>query len=127
MSWQDGESGGISSSFGKTSVSGNLQTWINSNDGEEIQPVSGRILLYQNGKQIKEQKITSLERNLKAILTTIRRWIGVIWKRTLSQFKVKVEITDNFDRTYTVDRVTNKKTAYAVFLLFLGVNVAART
>ena len=97
------ESGGISSSFGKTSVSGNLQTWINSNDGEEIQPVSGRILLYQNGKQIKEQKITSLGKEFEG---DTYYYTQVDWRDmegTLSQFKVKVEITDNFDRTYTVD------------------------
>ncbi len=95
------ESGGISSSFGKTSVSGNLQTWINSNDGEEIQPVSGRILLYQNGKQIKEQKITSLGKEFEG---DTYYYTQVDWRDmegTLSQFKVKVEITDNFGRTYT--------------------------
>lgn len=97
------ESGGISFSFGKTSVSGNLQTWINSNGGEEIQPVSGRILLYQNGKQIKEQKITSLGKEFDG---DTYYYTQVDWRDmegTLSQFKVKVEITDNFDRTYTVD------------------------
>lgn len=97
------ESGGISFSFGKTSVSGNLQTWINSNSGEEIQPVSGRILLYQNGKQIKEQKITSLGKEFDG---DTYYYTQVDWRDmegTLSQFKVKVEITDNFDRTYTAD------------------------
>lgn len=97
------ESGGISSSFGKTSVSGNLQTLINSNDGEEIQPVSGRILLYQNGKQIKEQKITSLGKEFEG---DTYYYTQVDWRDmegTLSQFKVKVEITDNFGRTYTED------------------------
>lgn len=97
------ESGGISFSFGKTSVSGNLQTWINSNSGEEIQPVSGRILLYQNGKQIKEQKITSLGKEFDG---DTYYYTQVDWRDmegTLSQFKVKVEITDNFGRTYTED------------------------
>ena len=97
------ESGGISFSFGKTSVSGNLQTWINSNGGEEIQPVSGRILLYQNGKQIKEQKITGLGKEFEG---DTYYYTQVDWRDmegTLSQFKVKVEITDNFDRIYTVD------------------------
>ena len=75
----------------------------NSNSGEEIQPVSGRILLYQNGKQIKEQKITSLGKEFDG---DTYYYTQVDWRDmegTLSQFKVKVEITDNFDRTYTAD------------------------
>lgn len=97
------ESGGISFSFGKTSVSGNLQTWINSNGGEKIQPVSGRILLYQNGKQIKEQKMTSLGKGFDGdtYYYTQVDWCDI--EGTLSQFKVKVEITDNFGKTYTAD------------------------
>lgn len=97
------ESGGISFSFGKTSVSGNLQTWIYNNGGEEIQPISGRVLLYQNGKQIKEQKITSLSNGCDS---DSYYYTQVDWRDmegTLSQFKVKVEITDNFGRTYTED------------------------
>ena len=97
------ESGGISFSFGKTSVSGNLQTWIYNNGGEEIQPISGRVLLYQNGKQIKEQKITSLSNGCDS---DSYYYTQVDWRDmegTLPQFKVKVEITDNFGRTYTED------------------------
>ena len=97
------ESGGIAFSFGKTSVSGNLQTWIYNSSGEEVQPVGGRVLLYQNGKQIKEQKITSLANGYDgdSYYYTQVNWRDM--EGTLSQFKVRVEITDNFGRTYTAD------------------------
>lgn len=95
------ESGGISSSFGKTSVSGNLQTWINSNDGEEIQPVSGRILLYQNGKQIKEKKIENIETGVGG---DVYYYTQVDWRDLeggLDQYQLKAEITDNYGRVYS--------------------------
>lgn len=97
------ESGGISFSFGKTSVSGNLQTWIYNNGGEEIQPISGRVLLYQNGKQIKEQKINGIEGGFDSDSYCYTQIDWRDMEGTLSQFKVKVEITDNFGRTYTED------------------------
>ena len=95
------ESGGISSSFGKTSVSGNLQTWINSNDGEEIQPVSGRILLYQNGKQIKEKKIENIETRFGG---DVYYYTQVDWRNlegSMEEYQLKAEITDNYGRVYS--------------------------
>ena len=51
--WQNGER---TSSFGKTNYAGTIETmaYCGSND---VQPVSGRVLLCKDGKQLKEQEI----------------------------------------------------------------------
>lgn len=96
------ESGGITFSFGETSVSGNLQTWIYSSS-EEVMPVSGRVLLYQDGKQIKEQKMTGIERGFDSDSYCYTQIDWRDMEGTQSQFKVTVEITDNNGKIYTED------------------------
>ncbi len=96
------ESGGITFSFGETSVSGNLQI-LTFSGGEEVKAVSGRVLLYQDGKQIKEQKIDDIKDGLNG---EVYYYTQVDWRDmegTMSQFKVKVEITDNNGKIYTED------------------------
>lgn len=83
-----------------TSASGNVATYIYCGD-DSVTPVSGRILLYQNGKQIKEQKIENIETGFGG---DVYYYTQVDWRDLeggFDQYQLKAEITDNYGRVYS--------------------------
>ena len=106
--WQNGER---TSSFGKTNYAGTIETmaYCGSND---VQPVSGRVLLCKDGKQLKEQEI-----DIKGALENYGygdaiEYFGDVYFYTQVDWRdldgnldydIKVEITDNYGRVFTTD------------------------
>ncbi len=106
--WQDGER---SSSFGKTNYVGTIETMIYSGSND-VQPVSGRVLLEKDGKQLKEQEI-----DIKGAIASngygdaveyfgdVYFYTQVNWRDLDGNldYDLKVEITDNYGRVFTAD------------------------
>ncbi len=94
------ENGSFSFNGKTTSASGNVATYIYCGD-DSVTPVSGRILLYQNGKQIKEQKIENIETGFSG---DVYYYTQVDWRDLeggFDQYQLKAEITDNYGRVYS--------------------------
>ncbi len=94
------ENGSFSFNGKTTSASGNVETYIYCGD-DSVKPVSGRILLYQNGKQIKEQKIENIETGVGG---DFYYYTQVDWRNLegeFEQYQLKAEITDNYGRVYS--------------------------
>lgn len=94
------ENGSFSFNGKTTSASGNVATYIYCGD-DSVAPVSGRILLYQNGKQIKEKKIENIETGVGG---DVYYYTQVDWRDLeggLDQYQLKAEITDNYGRVYS--------------------------
>lgn len=94
------ENGSFSFNGKTTSASGNVATYIYCGD-DSVTPVSGRILLYQNGKQIKEKKIENIETGVGG---DVYYYTQVDWRDLeggLDQYQLKAEITDNYGRVYS--------------------------
>ena len=94
------ENGSFSFNGKTTSASGNVATYIYCGD-DSVTPVSGRILLYQNGKQIKEKKIENIETGVSG---DVYYYTQVDWRDLVGgfdQYQLKAEITDNYGRVYS--------------------------
>ena len=94
------ENGSFSFNGKTTSASGNVETYIYCGD-DSVTPVSGRILLYRNGRQIKEQKIENIK---TSIAEDFYYYTQVDWHNLegeFEQYQLKAEITDNYGRVYS--------------------------
>ena len=96
-------SGGPTFSFGKNTFTGTLSTYVDSHDSLEYTWFTWRIILYQNGKEIAEQpleyRISDGEYSANTYDTEVR--LGTFEGR-MSDFSIKVEITDAYGRVFTV-------------------------
>ena len=96
-------SGGPTFSFGKNTFTGTLSTYVDVHDALEDTSFTGRIILYQNGKEIAEQpleyRISDGEYSPNIYDTEVR--LGTFEGR-MSDFSIKVEITDAYGRVFTV-------------------------
>lgn len=96
-------SGGPTFSFGKNTFTGTLSTYVDVHDALEDTSFTGRIILYQNGKEIAEQpleyRISDGEYSPNIYDTEVR--LGAFDGR-MSDFSIKVEITDAYGRVFTV-------------------------
>lgn len=99
--WREG---GISTVWGMTSVSGSIEIVVDLH-GREVWPVSGRIVLLQDGKQVAEQPVTALADNPiapdmdDATYEAAVNWQG--YDLEAGELTVELELTDNFDRVQT--------------------------
>ena len=95
-------SGGPTFSFGKNTFTGTLSTYVDPHDALEDKSFTGRIILYQNGKEIAEQpleyRISDGEYGSNIYDTEVR--LGAFEGR-MSDFSIKVEITDAYGRVFT--------------------------
>lgn len=95
-------SGSPTFSFGKNTFTGTLSTYVDSHDALEDKSFTGRIILYQNGKEIAEQpleyRISDGEYGSNIYDTEVR--LGAFEGR-MSDFSIKVEITDAYGRVFT--------------------------
>lgn len=95
-------SGGPTFSFGKNTFTGTLSTYVDVHDALEDTSFTGRIILYQNGKEIAEQpleyRISDGEYSPNIYDTEVR--LGTFEGR-MSDFTVTVEITDAYGRVFT--------------------------
>ena len=95
-------SGGPTFSFGKNTFTGTLSTYVDFHDALEDKSFTGRIILYQNGKEIAEQpleyRISDGEYGSNIYDTEVR--LGTFDGR-MSDFSIKVEITDAYGRVFT--------------------------
>lgn len=95
-------SGGPTFSFGKNTFTGTLSTYVDVHDALEDNSFTGRIILYQNGKEIAEQpleyRISDGEYGSNIYDTEVR--LGAFEGR-MSDFSIKVEITDAYGRVFT--------------------------
>ena len=96
-------SGGPTFSFGKNTFTGTLSTYVDAHDALEDTSFTGRIILYQNGKEIAEQPLEYRsqggEYGANIYDTEVR--LGTFEGR-MSDFSIKVEITDAYGRVFTV-------------------------
>ena len=96
-------SGGPTFSFGKNTFTGRISTYVDAHDALEDTSFTGRIILYQNGKEIAEQpleyRISDGEYSPNTYDTEVR--LGAFDGR-MSDFSIKVEITDAYGRVFTV-------------------------
>ena len=96
-------SGGPTFSFGKNTFTGTLSTYVDSHDALEDNSFTGRIILYQNGKEIAEQpleyRISDGEYSPNTYDTEVRL---ATFEGRMSDFSIKVEITDAYGRVFTV-------------------------
>ena len=96
-------SGGPTFSFGKNTFTGTLSTYVDVHDALEDKSFTGRIILYQNGKEIAEQPLEYRsqggEYGANIYDTEVR--LGTFEGR-MSDFSIKVEITDAYGRVFTV-------------------------
>ena len=96
-------SGGPTFSFGKNTFTGTLSTYVDVHDALEDTSFTGRIILYQNGKEIAgqplEYRISDGEYSPNIYDTEVR--LGTFEGR-MSDFSIKVEITDAYGRVFTV-------------------------
>lgn len=96
-------SGGPTFSFGKNTFTGTISTYVDVHDALEDTSFTGRIILYQNGKEIAEQpleyRISDGEYSPNIYDTEVR--LGTFDGR-MSDFSIKVEITDAYGRVFTV-------------------------
>ena len=97
-------SGGPMFSFGRNTFTGTLSTYVDVHDALEDNSFTGRIILYQNGKEIAEQpleyRISDGEYSSNIYDTEVR--LGTFDGR-MSDFSIKVEITDAYGRVFTAD------------------------
>lgn len=97
-------SGGPTFSFGKNTFTGTLSTYVDFHDALEDKSFTGRIILYQNGKKIAEQpleyRVSDGENSPNIYDTEVR--LGSFDGR-MSDFSIKVEITDAYGRVFTAD------------------------
>ena len=97
-------SGGPTFSFGKNTFTGTLSTYVDVHDALEDKSFTGRIILYQNGKKSAEQpleyRISDGEYGSNIYDTEVR--LGAFEGR-MSDFSIKVEITDAYGRVFTAD------------------------
>ena len=95
-------SGGPTFSFGKNTFTGTLSTYVDVHDALEDNSFTGRIILYQNGKEIAEQpheyRRQGGEYGANIYDTEVR--LGTFEGR-MSDFTVTVEITDAYGRIFT--------------------------
>ena len=95
-------SGGPMFSFGRNTFTGTLSTYVDVHDALEDTSFTGRIILYQNGKEIAEQpleyRISDGEDSPDIYDTEVR--LGTFDGR-MSDFSIKVEITDAYGRVFT--------------------------
>ena len=95
-------SGGPTFSFGKNTFTGTLSTYVDFHDALEDNSFTGRIILYQNGKEIAEQPVEYRsqggEYGANIYDTEVR--LGTFEGR-MSDFTVTVEITDAYGRVFT--------------------------
>ena len=95
-------SGGPMFSFGRNTFTGTLSTYVDVHDALEDKSFTGRIILYQNGKEIAEQpleyRISDGEYGSNIYDTEVR--LGAFEGR-MSDFSIKVEITDAYGRVFT--------------------------
>ena len=95
-------SGGPMFSFGRNTFTGTLSTYVDVHDALEDKSFTGRIILYQNGKEIAEQpleyRISDGEYSSDIYDTEVR--LGTFDGR-MSDFSIKVEITDAYGRVFT--------------------------
>ena len=95
-------SGGPTFSFGKNTFTGTLSTYVDFHDALEDNSFTGRIILYQNGKEIAEQpleyRISDGEYGSNIYDTEVR--LGAFEGR-MSDLSIKVEITDAYGRVFT--------------------------
>lgn len=95
-------SGGPMFSFGRNTFTGTLSTYVDFHDALEDNSFTGRIILYQNGKEIAEQpleyRISDGEYSSNIYDTEVR--LGTFDGR-MSDFSIKVEITDAYGRVFT--------------------------
>lgn len=95
-------SGGPTFSFGKNTFTGTLSTYVDVHDALEDTSFTGRIILYQNGKEIAEQPLEYRsqggEYGANIYDTEVR--LGTFEGR-MSDFTVTVEITDAYGRVFT--------------------------
>ena len=95
-------SAGPTFSFGKNTFTGTLSTYVDVHDALEDNSFTGRIILYQNGKEIAEQpleyRISDGEYGSNIYDTEVR--LGAFEGR-MSDFSIKVEITDAYGRVFT--------------------------
>ena len=94
------ENGSFSFNGKTTSASGNVETYIYCGD-DSVTPVSGRIFLYRNGRQIKEQKIENIK---TSIAEDFYYYTQVDWRNlegSMEEYQLKAEITDNYGRVYS--------------------------
>ena len=96
-------SGGPTFRFGKNTFTGTISTYVDVHDALEDNSFTGRIILYQNGKEIAEQpleyRISDGEYSPNTYDTEVR--LGSFDGR-MSDFSIKVEITDAYGRVFTV-------------------------
>lgn len=95
-------SGGPTFSFGKNTFTGRISTYVDAHDALEDTSFTGRIILYQNGKEIAEQPLEYRsqggEYGANIYDTEVR--LGTFEGR-MSDFTVTVEITDAYGRVFT--------------------------
>ena len=96
-------SGGPTFSFGKNTFTGTLSTYVDFHDALEDNSFTGRIILYQNGKEIAEQPLEyrSQGGEYGANIHDTEVRLGTFEGR-MSDFSIKVEITDAYGRVFTV-------------------------
>lgn len=96
--------GGMVFSFGKVTIGGTLSTYVDAHDALEDNSFTGRAVLYQNGKEIKEQPleyfVSDGEYDSNIYDTEVN--FGTFEGR-LSDFTVEVEITDAYGRVFTAN------------------------
>lgn len=106
-------SGGPTFSFGKNTFTGTLSTYVDVHDALEDTSFTGRIILYQNGKEIAEQpleyRISDGEYSPNIYDTEVR--LGTFDGR-MSDFSIKVEITDAYGRVFTVSPIKQAKKSH---------------
>lgn len=97
-------SGGATFSFGKNTFTGTISTYVYFHDALEDNSFTGRIILYQNGKEIAEQPLEYRSQggeygaNIYDTHVTLGTYEG-----RMSDFTVTVEITDAYGRVFTAD------------------------
>ena len=95
-------SGGPTFSFGKNTFTGRISTYVDAHDALEDTSFTGRLILYQNGKEIAEQPLEYRsqggEYGANIYDTEVR--LGTFEGR-MSDFTVTVEITDAYGRVFT--------------------------
>ena len=97
-------SGGATFSFGKNTFTGTISTYVDAHDALEDTSFTGRIILYQNGKEIAEQPLEyrisdgEYSTNIYDTHVTLGTYEG-----RMSDFTVTVEITDAYGRVFTAD------------------------
>lgn len=95
-------SGGPTFNFYKNTFTGTLSTYVYFHDALEKNSFTGRIILYQNGKEIAEQPLEYRSQggeygaNIYDTHVTLGTYDG-----RMSDFSIKVEITDAYGRVFT--------------------------